>query len=175
MKRFRGFIIGVVVGAAGLALCVALYFRLGFAPVAVSAAPFPFEKYFARSALHAQTEGSSGVLSPLEPTEANLVAGARTYSERCAICHGLPGQGKTDLQRGIYPAPPSLLTGKGVTDDPVGETHWVVQHGIRMTAMPAFDAMLSDDQIWQVSLLLSKAHGLPAAALDQLKQTSARP
>ncbi len=28
----------------------------------------------------------------------------------------------------------------GVTDDPVGETHWVVKNGIRFSAMPSFGA-----------------------------------
>ncbi len=45
----------------------------------------------------------------------------------------------------------------GVSDDPVGETYWKVKNGIRLTGMPAYQQILSEDQMWQVSLLLSQA------------------
>ena len=75
----------------------------------------------------------------------------------------------------MYPAPPLLLTGKGVTDDPVGVTHWVIQNGIRMTGMPSFDKAFSDQELWQISLLLSRAHDLPPAVQDLLKQPDSVP
>jgi mono/diheme cytochrome c family protein len=45
----------------------------------------------------------------------------------------------------------------GVSDDPSGETFWKVANGIRLTGMPAFKDILSETQIWQVSLLLANA------------------
>ena len=86
------------------------------------------------------------------------------------MCHSLPGYGKTIIEQGMYPPPPELLTGKGVTDDPIGRTHWVVQNGIRMTGMPSFQGTLSDQQLWQVSLLLSRAHQLPQSVEELLRQ-----
>jgi hypothetical protein len=38
--------------------------------------------------------------------------------------------------KGMYPQPPELFKGKGVTDDPAGETYWKVANGIRLTGMP---------------------------------------
>ena len=53
----------------------------------------------------------------------------------------------------------------GVSDDPVGETYWKVKNGIRLTGMPAYDKALTDTQMWQVTLLLSRADKpLPAEA-----------
>jgi mono/diheme cytochrome c family protein len=52
----------------------------------------------------------------------------------------------------------------GVTDDPPGETYWKVANGIRLTGMPGFTTSLSNEQMWQVSLLLADANKLPAAA-----------
>ena len=45
----------------------------------------------------------------------------------------------------------------GVSDDPVGETYWKVKNGIRLTGMPSYVKILSDQQMWEVSGLLSVA------------------
>ncbi len=69
----------------------------------------------------------------------------------------------TATAKGMYPPPPKLLQGKGVTDDPVGITYWKIANGIRLTGMPAYGGSLSDVQIWQISQLLAHAHELPAS------------
>ncbi len=59
----------------------------------------------------------------------------------------------------------------GVSDDPPGETYWKVANGIRLTGMPAFNKTLSENEMWQVSLLLANADKpLPPAALVLLKE-----
>ncbi len=170
MSGWKMFVLGLIAGVAGVLVVVFGYFLLGIAPASVSAAPMPFERYLSHHALHAQVEGAADTPAPIEPTEANLLAGARLYRSSCAFCHSLPGQGRTKVQEGMYPKPPELLSGKGVTDDPVGETHWVVKNGIRLTGMPAFDGAYSDQQLWEVSLLLSHAHELPASVQQLLSR-----
>jgi mono/diheme cytochrome c family protein len=64
----------------------------------------------------------------------------------------------------MFPKPPQLFTGHGVTDDPAGETYWKAANGIRLTGMPGFKGPLSDTQLWQVSLMLANADKLPASA-----------
>jgi thiosulfate dehydrogenase len=167
--RWSSFILGLVAAIAVAWAAVSIYFYLGFAPVATHASPMPFEATFAKAALKAAPGSAAQDQSPLSPSEENLVAGARTYRSQCAVCHGLPGFGKTDIQQGEFPDPPALLTGKGVTDDPVGRTHWVVKNGIRMSGMPSFEQALSDARIWQVSLLLANADHLPPAVAEFLK------
>jgi mono/diheme cytochrome c family protein len=44
-----------------------------------------------------------------------------------------------------------------VSDDEAGETYWKIANGIRLTGMPAFGKVLSDTEMWQVSLLLKNA------------------
>jgi thiosulfate dehydrogenase len=68
----------------------------------------------------------------------------------------------------MFPKPPELLHGKGVTDDSAGETYWKVVHGIRLTGMPGFKSGLSDTQAWQVSILLANADHLPDSAKTAL-------
>ena len=74
----------------------------------------------------------------------------------------------------FYPGAPHLLPpNKGVTDDPVGMTHWVVENGIRFSGMPMFHCKLTDNEIWQVSLLLSNADKLPAKARSLKMESNA--
>jgi mono/diheme cytochrome c family protein len=62
----------------------------------------------------------------------------------------------------------------GVSDDPPGETYWKVANGIRLTGMPSYNKVLTDAQMWQVSLLLANADKpLPPAALDILRPETA--
>jgi mono/diheme cytochrome c family protein len=68
----------------------------------------------------------------------------------------------------MYPKPPRLLEGKGVTDDPAGESYWKVANGIRLTGMPGFHGALTDTQMWQVSLLVAQADKLPKSVADSL-------
>jgi thiosulfate dehydrogenase len=157
MKRFiQGFLAAlglIVVGVAG-------FVGLGLAPVATAAAPLPFEQLVTGLALKARISREAPKSSPVPPAEDAYAAGARTYRNNCAVCHGLPGQEQSAIAKGEFPRPPELFDGKGVTDDPVGETYWVVANGIRLTGMPGFTGSLTSDQMWQVSLLLANADKL---------------
>jgi len=44
-----------------------------------------------------------------------------------------------------------------VSNDEPGETYWRVAHGIRLTGMPAYEHVLQDTEMWQVTLLLKNA------------------
>lgn len=154
MKKF---LFGLVVGTGLVPGLVYLYFRLGYAPVAISAPPLPFEKRLARMALHARIAKEAPAQAPMAASEENLAAGARIYREHCAFCHGFRGQDPTATAKGMFPRPPQLLRGKGVTDDPAGESYWKAANGIRLTGMPGYRGPLSEEQLWQVSLLLANA------------------
>jgi len=167
MKKLS-FFAGLIVGAFLIPAGAYFYFARGYAPVATSAAPLPFEKMLARTALHARLAKEMPKAVPIEATEANLLAGSVLYDEHCAVCHGLPGAAKTAIAAGMFPKPPQLFQGKGVTDDEPGETYWKVANGIRLTGMPGFVGTLKDDQLWQVSLLLANADKLPESAKNAL-------
>lgn len=158
------FIFGLIVGVIAVPMIVYVYFSRGIAPVATAAPPMPFEKTFARMALHARLDKEMPKEVPVAADEAAYLAGAQIYKENCAVCHGLPGQPQTAIAKGMFPKPPKLMEGTGVTDDPPGETYWKVAGGIRMTGMPGFDKALSTAQMWQVSLLCANADKLPASA-----------
>jgi thiosulfate dehydrogenase len=162
MRFFAGLIVGILL----LPVCAFLYVWFGYAPVATAAPPLPLERTITRIALNARIKKEAPKDSPVPANEANLLAGAKVYREYCAVCHGTAGEAKTATANGMFPAPPQLFKGKGVTDDPVGETFWKASNGIRLTGMPAYRGSLSGDQLWQVSQLLANADKLPAAVKD---------
>jgi thiosulfate dehydrogenase len=165
-RPMKQFLLGILVVFIALPLLGFLYIRSGYVPVATSAPPFPFEKKIAQTALGARVSREAPAKAAVDPTPENLLAGAKLYREYCAVCHGTPGLPKTAIAEGMYPPPPKLFPGKGVTDDPVGETYWKVANGIRLTGMPAFGKSLSDAQVWQVSQMLANAgHLAPDATL----------
>jgi thiosulfate dehydrogenase len=168
MKAFVMLVLGMILGAVVIVLGVYFYFAAGQAPVATSASPMPFEKKLAHRALDAAISREMPKTVPIQPDEPNLAAGAQIYREHCAVCHGLPEQKPTAIAAGMYPRPPKLLEGKGVTDDEPGESYWKVANGIRLTGMPGFRPRLSETQMWQVSLLVANADKLPKSVHDVL-------
>jgi mono/diheme cytochrome c family protein len=112
---------------------------------------------------------------PIQASEQDLVAGAHIYSEQCAVCHGFHGQ-PSKFGTHVFPTAPPLWEKHhngpvvGVSDDPPGETYWKVANGIRLTGMPSYKEILTDTQMWQVSILLANAaKPLPPAAVAILK------
>ena len=164
----RKFILGLILGLLIVPAAVYFYFSSGSAPVATAAPPMPLERKFARMALHARLDKEMPKQVPIPADEAAFTAGALIYKDHCAVCHGLPGQQPSAIAKGMFPKPPKLMEGTGVTDDEPGETYWKVSGGIRMTGMPAFDKSLSTTQIWQVSLLCANADKLPAAVKNSM-------
>ncbi len=164
----RNFLIGLLIGVTIVPLGVLVYFLSGSAPVATSAPPMPFERVLANGALHATIGKEKPATVPIAADESNFLAGAQIYQEDCAVCHGVPGAEQNPIARGMFPKPPHLFRGKGVTDDEPQETYWKVANGIRLTGMPAFKQSLSESQLWQVSLLLANADKLSAPVKQAL-------
>ena len=157
----KGIVIGFILAVAISVGCVFLYFSTGMAPVATADPPMPFEKKFANMALDSHIEKQHIPPSSVPADEPNFLAGASVYNQHCALCHGLPGQPPIDYATTMFPKPPQLFRGKGVTDDPASETYWKAANGIRLSGMPSFKTKLSDTQLWQVSQLLAHANEVP--------------
>jgi mono/diheme cytochrome c family protein len=167
------FLLGLVIGIVLLPAAAFLYIRFGYAPVATAAPPLPMERQLAKMALDARIAKEAPKEPAIPVTDANLLDGAMAYRENCAVCHGLIGQPQTTIAKGMFPRPPQLLKGKGVTDDPAGETFWKAANGIRLTGMPAYRGALTDEQLWQVSLMLANADKLPQGIRDYLAAPAA--
>ena len=171
---FKAFLIGILIGVLLVAAGAWFYFTTGWAPVAVADPPMLLEKKLAHGALNARIGKDPHTdPAPVPLNEATYLAGGDVYKQNCAVCHGLPGEGKSNIAKGMFPKPPELFNGKGVTDDPAWETYWKAKNGIRLTGMPAFKETLNDTQIWQVSVLLANADKISPAVKAALATTPA--
>lgn len=169
------FLLGLVLGLILLPAAAWYWLGHGNPPVAVTDSPFPMERQIAGGALHNRIDKEAPANSPVQANEATFVAGAKIYREQCAFCHGVSGS-PSQVGKHMFPdAPPLWEKHKhgdvvGVSDDPPGETYWKVANGIRLTGMPAYKEVLSDTEMWQVSMLLANADKpLPPAVVDTLK------
>lgn len=178
MGRFLfGLIIGVILVPAG----ILAWFHYGNVPVAVSDNPFPQERRITHEALDARIDRELVKTPPIPADESAFLAGAQIYRDQCAACHGLHNK-PSSFGAHMYPDAPPLWekhhNGEvvGVSDDPPGETYWKVKNGIRLTGMPSYKDILSDTQMWQVSLLLANADKpLPPATVDILNGGTSTP
>ncbi|MEO8628563.1 MAG: cytochrome c [Betaproteobacteria bacterium] len=109
---------------------------------------------------------------PVPPLDdlALVAKGARDYSEMCTRCHLAPGDKESELRQGLYPQPPDL-TLRG--DMSASEMFWVIKHGIKMSAMPAWGATHDDQRIWNMVAFLRKLPDLTTAQYQALVRASA--
>jgi mono/diheme cytochrome c family protein len=168
MNRTALAILSFVLGLLILPVCAYLYLSYGKPPVATADAPFPMEARIVKIPLSKRIDSEMPGAAPISMNDDTAMTGATIYARDCAFCHGLPGK-TANISKTMYPNPPQLWVKHkngvvGVSDDPAGETFWKVKNGIRLTGMPAYTGILSETEMWQVSLLLATADKpLPAA------------
>lgn len=95
----------------------------------------------------------------LRPDSPQIVlAGARIYTQHCAACHGVRGEGQPNWRErdadGRLPAPPHDASGH-TWHHPDAQLFAIVKHGLAKlidqpdypTNMPSYDGVLSDNEI----------------------------
>jgi thiosulfate dehydrogenase len=157
MKFVLGFLSALIV----LFLGAFIYLRFGHPPVATADKPFPFEAQIVRVPLQSRID-SQLQQPPFGISEDVFENGAHLYVRECSSCHGAPGH-DVAFAKYMYPSAPQLWKKHthgnvvGVSDDPAGETFWKIKNGIRLTGMPAYQHVLSNDDMWDIALLLKNA------------------
>jgi mono/diheme cytochrome c family protein len=113
---------------------------------------------------------SRGIVVPAALDDPQRVdAGARHYAALCVSCHSAPGAGKSEIRTGMYPHPPSLAQ---EAPREAASTFWIIKHGIKMSAMPAWGKSLNDAALWDLVAFLEK---LPNMSADDYRAATASP
>jgi thiosulfate dehydrogenase len=159
----RGFVGGVVLTLVVLVGGAFLVINRGWFPIGADNPPGTVERRLARMASDAYV-GSHAPKpqNPVQPTAAALSEGARLYERHCAVCHGGAARRISPLRSRFSPPVPQLVN--RVPRDPDGDFWWITKHGIRLTGMPSWNGILSDDQIWTVVAFIKHSDKLPAEA-----------
>jgi thiosulfate dehydrogenase len=169
----KGFIFGIVTMI--LILVLGLLFGLeGFVSMRADNPPSRIETILTGRAMDASiARAAPKATNPLTADEANLVLGARLYREHCSLCHGDLAHPKSFLADSLNPPPPQFTN--DMADMPENQNFYILEHGIRWTAMPSWKGILTDQQIWQLVTFLSHMHELPAAAKQVFTKTGLQP
>ncbi|HET6806268.1 MAG TPA: c-type cytochrome [Frateuria sp.] len=96
-----------------------------------------------------------------------ILKGAGQYAAMCTDCHLKPGMSDSEIRPGLYPQPPNLSQ---VRVDPK-DAFWIIKHGIKMSAMPAWGSSHDDPTIWSMVAFLQK---LPDMTPEQYKAMVAK-
>jgi mono/diheme cytochrome c family protein len=98
---------------------------------------------------------------------ARIAAGAKHYSALCVGCHLAPGVTQSDVRRGLYPHPPNLAQEEL---QQAQRAFWIIKHGIKMSAMPAWGMTLDDAAIWDTVAFIRKMPDMTPETYQQLSQ-----
>jgi mono/diheme cytochrome c family protein len=146
MKRW----ILVVLIALALAAVVVI---VGFTQIKLDALQEPghLETVFTTQAKHLLVRWNSrdGIAPAPTDLQASVDEGDKLYGIECAMCHGPDGHTPTDSGRWMYPRA-SDLTSPAVQQYSDRELFWIVKNGIRLSGMPAFGRVESDEHIWNL-------------------------
>jgi len=108
--------------------------------------------------------------NPLNPTSLNIAEGRDHFADHCATYHANDGSGQTPIGKNVYPKVPDLRLAdtQSMSD---GEIFWVIHHGIRFTAMPAWgaDDLDKDSDSWKLVHFIRHLPQLTPEELDQMK------
>ncbi|HEX6562931.1 MAG TPA: cytochrome c [Chthoniobacterales bacterium] len=146
MKRW----VLVMVIAIALAAVAVIW---GFTQVRLDAIHEPsyLETLFANQSKHLLIGWRSREGIPAAPgnLQASIEQGDKLYATDCTMCHGSDGRSPTDNGRWMYPRA-SDLTSREVQTYSDRELFWIVKNGIRLSGMPAFGKVESDEHIWNL-------------------------
>lgn len=90
---------------------------------------------------------TQSALSVDEPAvdPSGIVSAAGHYAASCAFCHGAPGEPLPPAMQSATPPAPDLRRTAHTWSD--RQLHWIVKHGVKFTAMPAWPAQQRDDEV----------------------------
>jgi mono/diheme cytochrome c family protein len=98
--------------------------------------------------------------SPFVITSDGLAEARANWAQNCASCHGVNGDGQTEIGRNLYPKPPDLRA-RETQQQTDGELYTTIQNGIRLSAMPAWGEPRDDDRDrWNLVALIRRLNQL---------------
>jgi thiosulfate dehydrogenase len=178
---FGTFVFGFLVALVLIAAALFLYLRYQAPPQTVASLPAPIRQVVSPSSSSqpqpVRSTTSSSPSAPAAPrahsehafrqppfgiSEDVFETGARLYRVDCARCHGTPDH-DAPFAAQMHPPASQLWRPRGhgpaigVSAQVPGEIYARIENGNLPAGMPAYAHILSERQIWELSLLLKNA------------------
>jgi mono/diheme cytochrome c family protein len=174
-RRLSGPVLRVVVATlliaamlAGAGVALAVYFGL-YNVAATKPHWQPAYWFFQTAALQSIDRRAKNIAVPDLSSPQSIARGLALFHKECVRCHGAPGVAPEDFAKGLEPAAPPLSQTARVWK--LENMYWAIRHGIKMTAMPAWEFRMSDDDIWSIVAFLRV---LPDLSPDAYRQMAAQ-
>ncbi len=91
------------------------------------------------------------------------------FRKHCVQCHGAPGVSPNAFAFGLRPAPPDLVS--PAKEWQPSHLYWVIKYGVKMTAMPAWEYQVSEQDLWDLTAFLKR---LPSLSPEDYRQWNTR-
>jgi len=114
-----------------------------------------------------EKRAASIAVPPLDDPQL-LLSGGPDYNEMCAGCHLQPGVKESEIATALYPQPPNLSEPSDLSP---AEMFWVIKHGIKMSAMPAWGPTHDDKRMWAMVAFIRR---MPELSAEQYQILTAR-
>jgi mono/diheme cytochrome c family protein len=132
---FRAFLllVGVAIVGGGVAA-----YAIASRGLSTRVAPSAIETSIALTMRKFATPSAArGAANPVRATPEVLDEALAHFADHCASCHANDGSGNTEMGRSFYPPAPDMRAARTqqLSD---GELFSIIEHGIRLTGMPAW-------------------------------------
>ncbi|HEV2137104.1 MAG TPA: cytochrome c [Terracidiphilus sp.] len=168
------FLIGFLAAVVLIFLALFCYVRFGFVDPRADVEPGSLEKNLAMPALDASVDRRvESMKNPIQLTDENLLSGMKIYQAACSSCHGDISHPHSAIGDSFYPRAPQFV--EDAPDMTDSQNFYIIQHGVRLSGMPAWKTTLKEPEIWQVTTFLSKMDKLPPQVQAAWKAASSQP
>lgn len=82
--------------------------------------------------------------------DSSVAVGGMIFRGECASCHGMEGREPTPIGRWMYPRTLDLGS-QEVQQRTDAELFWIIKNGIRLSGMPGFGKIHSNEDIWHLA------------------------
>jgi len=155
-RQHRPVLLGVALTLGTLGVGALAVTSAGLVSIAASSGHSTTVSWFLHYSMRrAVSTQSLGIKVPDDLFDPGMVLkGAGHYETGCVMCHGAPGRDQSVIVEQMTPKPPFLAP--RIDEWEPQELFWIVRHGIKFTAMPAWPARGRDDEVWAVVAFLNE-------------------
>jgi mono/diheme cytochrome c family protein len=171
MSRLKWFLLGAA-SLGIVAFAIGVVFLLNAHGFSAAEQPSSIERWIALSARSAALPSDARARTNPLPNNPEVLAEARAHwADHCAGCHSNDGSGDALLGKRTYPPAPDmrLPATQQMTD---GELFYIIQNGIRLTAMPAWGGGSAHDEqdSWKLVHFIRHLPQLTAAEKKEMEK-----
>jgi mono/diheme cytochrome c family protein len=132
--------------------------------LAVAAAAIVYSAVSSSSRSWPVPEEAKQLKNPLQPTAPALKSARDVYADKCAHCHGDTGKGDGRDAEKYDPAPTDFTKAKRMSEATDGELFYKISEGKK--PMPVFKNKLTEDQRWELVLLIRSLASTPSSGKE---------